>query len=101
MEETTPEENCEVKMIPLTVDVSESFYLFMKEYLTFFGSQQTVEDLCRQMIYSEIRRLHVDLSEFVKNDSHHVGEIPWFKKFQYVAETTDYAPEETGENSDP
>lgn len=78
----------EVKIIQLNVEITESFANFLKDYLEFFGSKMTIEDLAQQMIYEESSRLHVALTEYVAGN-HYVGRIPWFKKFREVAVTTE------------
>ena len=77
----------ETKMIPLTIEITAPFYNFLKEYLAFFGSNMTLEDLAQQMIYEESRRLHSTLTEYVAGNNY-VGRIPWFKKYREVAVTT-------------
>jgi hypothetical protein len=95
----------ETKMIPVSTEIAEPFHNFLKDYLAFFGSNMTIDDLCRQMIYEESRRLHSALTEFVKDDSHYVGERPWFKKHQDVALTTGDWPDkedvDTAEETSP
>jgi hypothetical protein len=80
----------ETKMIPLTVEITEPFYKFLKEYLAFFGSHMTIEDIAQQMIYQESQHLHNDLTEYIKDvdNNHYVGTLPWFKKYREVAVTT-------------
>lgn len=81
------------KMILVSTKIAEPFHNFLKEYLAFFGSGMTVEDLIQQIVYEESRRLHDELTAFVEIDTHYVGKHPWFKKFQYVAETTGNWPD--------
>ena len=38
--------------------IAEPFANFLKDYLAFFGSNMSTEDLCQQMVYEESRRLH-------------------------------------------
>lgn len=83
----------DVKMVPVHTKISEAFHNFLKDYIAFFGSNMTVEDLCQQMVYEETRRIHHDLTDFVDNDSHFTGKHPWFKKHRDVALTTgDFDP---------
>lgn len=77
-----------VKMVQITLEISESFHNFLKEYLAFFGSGMTLEDLAQQMIYNESRHLHSALTEFVQDDTHYVGRATWFRKHRDVALTT-------------
>lgn len=81
------EQKKETQMIPISTEISEPFHNFLKDYLAFFGSDMTVDDLCQQMIYEESRRLHSALTEFVKDNTHYVGELPWLKKHREVALT--------------
>lgn len=102
-ETKTAEKTGEVKMIPVSTEISEAFHNFLEEYLKFFSSKMTIADLCQQMIYEETRRIHHELTEFVQNDSHFVGIRHWFEKFQDVASTTgDFDDEiyETEEHED-
>ena len=80
------EEKTETKMFPLSIEISEPFYNFLKEHLAFFGSDMTIEDLCQQMVYEESRRLHHALTEFVEGNNY-VGRRPWLEKHKDVALT--------------
>ena len=83
----------ETKMIPVATEINEAFYNFLKEYLAFFGSHMTVEDLTAQMIYHECRRLQTEIAEFTEAD-HYVGTRPWALKHPKVALTNGLVNEE-------
>lgn len=72
-------------MVEVHVKLYEPFYNFMKEYLAFFGSKQTVEDLCRKMIYDSVSCLHQELREFASADYKHIEEGAWFDKWPHLA----------------
>ncbi len=86
-------------MIKLDVEIAEGFYNFLKDYLAFFGSGMTVEELVAQMAYSEARNLHLALTAFVKEgnansaDPHYIRRIGWLRKYELVAKTTGNWPE--------
>ena len=48
----------EVAIVFMTVEIAGPFCDFLREYLAFFGSNMTVEELCAQMVHEESRRLH-------------------------------------------
>ena len=85
------------RMIIVSVDIFEPFYKFMQEYLLFFGSKKTIEDLCRQMIYGEVECLHQELTGFVKANSHFIEGSDWVEKHMHLAICVDPEPEENPE----
>lgn len=73
-------------MIEVTVRFYEPFYNFMKEYLAYFGSEQTVEELCRMMIYESVKFLYKELEEFAyANSFRHIEKGSWFKKWPHIS----------------
>lgn len=74
------------KMVPVATEITEAFHNFLKDYITFFGTHMTVEDLVQQMIYHEAQRLQMEIAAFTEED-HYVGTRPWALKHPAVALT--------------
>lgn len=80
-------------MIGVHVKLYEPFYNFMKEYLAFFGDKKPIEDLCRDMIYSDVNFLYRELKEFASNSTHHIEDGAWFEKHPHLAIVSHPDPE--------
>lgn len=87
-----PEWLKEHEMIAVTVTLYKPFYDFLKAYLDFFGSKQSMEDICRSIIYTDIQALYEGLQS-----QPFVDESDWFSKWPHIALTAFEDPEE--ENS--
>ena len=87
-EEPTPSEKERLDMVNVSIDLYKPFYEFIKAYLAFFGSNQSIEDLCRSMIYKDTEALYSQLKGFP-----FIEEQAWFKKWTHIAITE--APEPT------
>ena len=64
-EKASKEQVMSSKMIVVNVRLYEPFHKFIEQYLAFFGSKQTVEELCRTMIYNDVNFLFRELEEFL------------------------------------
>ena len=58
------------------------FHEFIKANLAFFGSKQSIEDLCRSMIYKNTEALYSQLKGFP-----HIDDQDWFNKWSHIAIT--------------
>ena len=80
--ETEPSEKEKLEMVNVSVALYKPFYEFIKAYLAFFGSKQSVEDLCRSMIYKNTQALYSRLKGFP-----FVEGQEWFSKWSHIAIT--------------
>ena len=77
---TEPGEKEKLEMVNVNVTLYKPFYEFIKAYLAFFGSKQSLEDVCREMIYQDIEALYNQLKGFP-----HIDDQDWFHKWGSVA----------------
>lgn len=91
-EENKNQSENEPEMVTVTVELYKPFYDFLKDYLAFFGSKQTMGDLYQQIIYEEARHLYSDLAEFAKESMHFVGKRNWTLKYLPIAQTINEVP---------
>ena len=87
--ETEPSENEKAEMVNISVALYKPFHEFLKAYLAFFGSKQSIEDLCRSMIYKDTEALYSQLKgmPFIEGQD-------WFKKWTHIAITEEPEPAE-------
>ena len=88
-EETEPSEKERLEMVNVSVDLYKPFYEFLKAYLAFFGSKQSIEDLCRSMIYKNTQVLYSQLKGFPFIEGQ-----DWFSKWSHIAITEEPETEE-------
>jgi len=93
-EKKLAEKTLTANMIDVHVQLYEPFHNFMKEYLAFFGSEQTIEDLCRTMIYECVKLLYSNLEDFAEGDFKHIEKSALFKKWPHIACAAFYAKDE-------
>lgn len=77
-------------MVPVNTSIDKDTLRFLKEYLAFFGSDMSIEDLARQMIYEEAQYLHGALKEFLSEPGveRYVSVGSWITKFKILTEVT-------------
>ena len=80
--ETEPSEKDKLDMVNVSVALYKPFHDFIKAYLAFFGSKQSIEDLCRSMIYKDTEALYRQLKGFP-----HIDGQDWFNKWSHIAIT--------------
>ena len=90
--ETEPGEKDKLDMVNVSVALYKPFHDFIKAYLAFFGSKQSIEDLCRSMIYKDTEALYSQLKGFP-----HIDGQDWFNKWPHIAITEE--PETAEEDS--
>jgi hypothetical protein len=73
------------ELITVNVKLSQPFVDFMKEYLRYFGSKETLEDLCREIIYDKIGQLYDDLHAFAGTRGHLLETKNWYWKNSRVS----------------
>ena len=91
-EGTEPSEKERLDMVNISVALYKPFHDFIKEYLRFFGSKQSIEDLCRSMIYKDTEALYRQLEGFPFIEGQ-----DWFSKWPHIAITEE--PETTEDDS--
>ena len=79
-EDPTPSEKDKLDMVNVSVALYKPFHEFIKAYLAFFGSKQSIEDLCRSMIYKNTEALYRQLKGFP-----HIDGQDWFNKWSHIA----------------
>jgi len=82
------------KRVEVRVILFQPFYDFMKEYLAFFGSKQTIEQFCMSLIYDRLSRLYRELRNFVSNRDNEIDRQAWFERWPHIATVCDPEPEE-------
>ena len=82
------EKSLEDSLVTVTVQLYQPFYNFMKEYLAFFGSKQSIEELSRTMIYQSVQTLYRKLEAFAKDPEKHLEESVCFNKWPHIALTS-------------
>jgi len=82
-EKKLAEKTLENSIVEVHVKLYEPFYNFLKEYLAFFGSKRPIEDVLRDMIYTEVKCLYAELGGFIKGE--HVEDGAWFNKWPHIA----------------
>ena len=73
------------KCITLEIVVYQPYVDFLKDYLKFFGSTQTVEFLCMKMIYEETSKLYNELMNHIsKQEGSFLDSLEFLKKYPYL-----------------
>jgi hypothetical protein len=72
------------EMVIVHVDMFSPFVDFMKDYLAYFGSQKTLEDLCREMIYDDVKNLYNELHGWLEGTVSHVEAVDFFRKYGFL-----------------
>ena len=76
-------------MVTVPVDMFSPFVDFMKDYLAFFGSKKTLEDLCREMIYDDVKNLYNELDGWLESAVSHVETADFFSKYSFLGCVSD------------
>lgn len=77
------------EMVTVQVDVCSPFVDFMKDYLAFFGSRKTLEDLCRKMIYDDVENLFNELHSWIGTAVSHLETTDFFSKYSFLGCVSD------------
>jgi hypothetical protein len=91
------------EMVTVQVDMFSPFVDFMKDYLAFFGSKKSLEDLCREMIYDDIKNLFNELHGWLGSTVSHVETVDFFSKYSFlgcVSDSKEELEESTKETED-
>lgn len=85
------------EMVTVQVDLFSPFVDFMKDYLAFFGSKKTLEDLCREMIYGDVGNLYNELHGWLETAVSHIETVDFFSKYSFLGcvSTPEEEPEES------
>jgi len=73
------------EMIPVNVSLFKPYHDFLKDYLKFFSSKQTIEDICRSMICDTVKYLYQELSDYVQYSGHRIESDACFKKWPFLS----------------
>ena len=86
-------------IVELRILLCKPFYDFLKEYLQFFGSKHTVENLCTIMINDETTRLYQELQQWTSDKIavRYIDEADWAKKHEHLDCCTSLNHEENEE----
>jgi len=87
------------EILELRIPLCKPFYDFLKEYLQFFGSKQSVENLCTMMINDNVTRLYQDLQQWISDKVavRYVDEAGWSKKHEHLDCCTSLGDQENEE----
>jgi len=96
-QETEAKKDLDLKMIPVKIELCKPFYDFIEEYRQYFGSQYTVELICMQMIYSQVKRLFNEFDSFARKKDSFLDKSDFFTKYFYLGSVASDDPEEETE----
>jgi hypothetical protein len=83
------------EMVQLKITVFSPFVNFIKEYLRFFGDEQTLETFCMEAVYHKCNILYSDLTKFAENKIHLLDPDAWYEKHSHLAITSTQPEDET------
>ena len=87
----------EGQIVQVNVLLYAPFVDFIRDYLAYFGSKDTLETFCMKAVYDKCGLLEYDLTEFVKNQAHNLNAEGWFWKHGHVAITSDQPEDDEDE----
>ncbi len=84
-EKRLAEKALQSEMVEVRVKLYRPFYEFLQQYHAFFTQgTQSLEDLCRDLIYGDVCRLYTELEGFVKEHKH-LDVTDFYQKWHPVA----------------
>jgi len=83
-----------LQLVTLQIELAKPFVDFINDYRKFFGSQYTTELICMQMIYSQIKRLYNELSDFAAKKGNFLDSSDFYKKHLYLSMVSWEEPED-------
>jgi hypothetical protein len=86
-----------LQLVTLQIELAKPFVDFIEDYRLYFGSQYTPEQICMQMIYSQVKRLFNELDGFTRNKDSFLDKADFFKKYFYLGTVSWEAPEDETE----
>jgi len=93
-EQEVVEKTLESEMVEIHTSLFYPFYQFLKKLLAFYGSNETVEDMVRQIVYKYVGEQYQGIRDFMSKDSVANGyREKWFEKWNHIA-ITSYPDEE-------
>jgi len=92
--ETESKKDLDLQLIPLKIELCKPFFDFLEQYRQYFGSQYTVELICMQMIYSQVKYLFNELDDFTRKKDSFLDKSDYFKKHFYLGTLCFDDPEE-------
>jgi hypothetical protein len=88
-----------LEIVELRVLVCKPFYDFLKEYLQFFGTKHSVENVCTLMINDNVTRLYQELEEFIGDPIavRYADTAEWARKHEHLDLCADQGEEDKTE----
>jgi len=84
----------DLHLVTLKIELAKPFVDFIEDYRRYFGCQYTVELICMQMIYSQVKRLFNELDGFARKKGSFLDKSDFFKKYFYLGTVSWEDPEE-------
>jgi len=95
--ETEAKKDLDLQMVPLKIELCKPFHDFIEEYRRYFGSDYTVEQICMQMIYNQVKRLFNELDSYARKKDSFLDKSDFFTKNFYLGTVSFDDPEEETE----
>jgi len=83
-----------LQLVTLKIELAKPFYDFIEDYRRYFGSQYTVELICMQMIYDQVKRLFNELDSYARKKDSFLDKSDFFTKNFYLGSVSFADPEE-------
>jgi len=96
-EKTPGLKDLDLQMVPVKVELCKPFFDFIEQYRQYFGSQYTVELICMQMIYNQVKRLFNELDSYARKKDSFLDKSDFFTKNFYLGTVSFDDPEEETE----
>lgn len=87
-EKQVVEKTLEPNMVEVRVHLFKPFYEFLKQYIQFFGSKRSIEDLCTIMIYDDVSSLYRGLGQWLESEVSHIEKEAWPNKHAHLEITS-------------
>ena len=84
----------QLQMVTLKIELCKPFVEFIEEYRQYFGAKFTAEQICRQMIYNQVKRLFNELDSFARQKNSFLDKSDFFKKYGYLGMASFDDPED-------
>lgn len=88
VEKQVVEKTLEPNVVEVRISLFKPFYDFLKEYVQFFGSKRSIEDLCRIMIYEDVENLYRTLGKWLESEVSHIETEAWPNKHAHLEITS-------------
>jgi hypothetical protein len=82
------------ELLEFSITVFSPYVDFAKDYMKFFNTHGTIEDLFRSLIYRGLGNLCEDLDTFAHDPKHVLDKDAFYSKYSHVSLTTYEEPED-------